>query len=124
MNDVNQLEQQLSDAKELTDRRNMALKLAGNREFKKLILEDYLVKEAARLIGAAGDANLNLQTRLDMTDMGRGCGHLKRYLSAIVTMGGTAENDIPDIEQALAEARAEEDIPSNVRNIADGGELV
>lgn len=124
MSEVAQFEQQLSDAKFLVERRDMALKLSGNREFKKLILQEYLVDEAARLIGGSGDPNLNRIQQEDMVQMAKACGHLKRYLSVIVTMGNTAANDIPEIEAELVNVRAEEDVdnsPSsnNVVSMAD-----
>ena len=118
MSEVAQLEKQLEDAKELSRRREMALRLAENRDFRELILDEYLVREAARCIQAAGDDKLTPQVRLDMVDMGKATGYLKRFLHAITTMGGTAENDIVPLEEAIAEARLEED-----RNAIDGGDL-
>lgn len=119
MNTVAQLEQQLQDAKYLVERRDMALKLSGNREFRKLILDDYLVTEAARLIGGSGDPNLTVQQRADMVEMAKATGHFKRFLSVIVTMGNTAANELPHIEEALGEERAE-DASAPI----DGGDLV
>ena len=118
MSEVAQLEKQLEDAKELSRRREMALRLAENRDFRELILDEYLIKEAARCIQAAGDDKLTPQIRVDMVDMGKATGYLKRFLHAITTMGGTAENDIVPLEEAIAEARLEED-----RNAVDGGDL-
>lgn len=118
MSEVAQLEKQLEDAKELSRRREMALRLAENRDFRELILDEYLVREAARCIQAAGDDKLTPQVRLDMVDMGKATGYLKRFLHAITTMGGTAENDIVPLEEAIADARLEED-----RNAIDGGDL-
>lgn len=118
MSEVAQLEKQLEDAKELSRRREMALRLAENRDFRELILDEYLIKEAARCIQAAGDDKLTPQIRADMVDMGKATGYLKRFLHAITTMGGTAENDIVPLEEAIAEARLEED-----RNAVDGGDL-
>lgn len=109
MSDLLQLEHQLEDAKILAARRLAALRLAENRDFRDLILEDYLVKEAARCIQAAGDDKLTPQQRADLVEMGKATGYLKRFLHAITTMGGTAENDIPALEEAIAEARLEED---------------
>jgi hypothetical protein len=109
MSNVAQFEQQLSDAKSLVERRDMALKLRNNREFKKLILDDYLVQEAARLVTAAGDPLLDEKKQRDCMEMAKGAGHLKRYLQVIITMGDTAADDIPQIEENLAELRAEND---------------
>ncbi len=122
MSDVSQLEQQLKDAKYLVERRDMALKLSGNREFRKLILDDYLVTEAARLIGGSGDPNLKPDQRADMVEMAKATGHLKRFLSVIVTMGNTAANDLPNIEEHLSEARTEDETGRTV--VLDGGDLI
>lgn len=118
MSELLQLEKQLEDAKTLALRREAALRLAENRDFRDLILDDYLVKEAARCIQASGDPLLDTKIREDMVEMAKATGYLKRFMLAITTMGGTAENDIPAIEEAIAEARLEED-----QNAIDGGDL-
>lgn len=108
------LEQQHEQAKELINRRNMALKLASNREFRLLILEGFVEKDAARLVAEAGDPALTPQQRADAFEMAKAGGHLKRYLSAAFQMGAVAERDMVDLEQALAEARADDDIEVDV----------
>lgn len=118
MSELLQLEKQLEDAKILAARREAALRLAENRDFRDLILDDYLVKEAARCIQASGDPLLDKQVREDMVEMGKATGYLKRFLHAITTMGGTAQDDIVPLEEAIAEARLEED-----QNALDGGDL-
>ncbi len=117
MSEVAQLEKQLEDAKELARRRQAALRLAENRDFRELILDDYLVKEAARCIQASGDPLLDDKVRRDMIEMAKATGFLKRFLSMITTMGGTAEADIVPLEEAIVEARQYENQP------LDGGDL-
>jgi hypothetical protein len=111
---VNGLENQLKDAKDLIDRRNMALKLASNREFRKLVLEGFCEKDAARLVSEAGDPALTPQQRADAFEMAKAGGHLKRYLSACFQMGAAAERDLEELEATLAEARVEEDAEADV----------
>jgi hypothetical protein len=106
---VNGLENQLENAKTLLERRNMALKLSSNREFRKLVLEGFCEKECARLVCESADPALGLQERADALAMAQAGGHLRRYLSACFQMGAVAERDIPEIEDALAQARAEAD---------------
>lgn len=106
---VNGLENQLEDAKGLVERRNMALKLSSNREFRKLVLEGFCEKECARLVSQSADPAMGLQERADALAMAQAGGHLRRYLSACFQMGAVAERDIIDLENALAEARAEAD---------------
>jgi precorrin-6B methylase 1 len=118
------LEQQLDDAKSLIERRNLALKLSSNREFRKLVLEGFCEKDCARFAAEAGDPALDVQQRADAMEMAKAGGHLKRYLSAAFMMGAAAERDVAELEEALAEARAEEDVEtSNDDNSDNGGEL-
>lgn len=107
MSQLQALEQQLKDAKELVARRDLALRLGQNRDFQKLILEDFIVTEAARLVGQSADPALDPHQRADALNMAQAAGHLKRYLSMMVRMGNTAEEDVPQIEAAIAEARSE-----------------
>lgn len=118
-NSVQALEGQLERNKELIDRRNLALRLSNNRDFKKLIIDDFCLKEAARLVGESADPALDQQQRMDALSMAQAGGHLRRFLSMAFQMGAVAERDISEIEEALAEARAEEDAPQGDDNIQD-----
>lgn len=109
MTDVTALEQQLDGAKKLLDFRRMALKLSQNREFKKLILEEFCVNEAARYVQNSANPALGAEERADSLGIAQASGHLKRWLSVTVQMGARAEHEILELEEALAEARAEED---------------
>ena len=109
MNDVTALEQQLSGAKSLVEQRKMALKLSQNREFKKLILEEFCVNECARYVQNSANPALGEQERADSLAIAQAAGHLKRWLSVQVQMGARAEHEILELEDALAQARAEAD---------------
>jgi hypothetical protein len=109
MNTVTALEQQLDGAKTLVEFRRMALKLAQNREFKKLILEEFCVNEAARYVQNSANPALGPDERADCLAIAQAAGHLKRWLSVQVQMGAKAESEIPELEDAIAEARLEED---------------
>jgi hypothetical protein len=108
MTNVIELEQHMENAKLLVDRRNMALRLANNPDFKKLILDGFCLHEAARYAQASADPALKVEERADALAMAQASGHLKRFLSVTVQMGAHSEHDMPNIEAALAEARAEE----------------
>jgi hypothetical protein len=105
MSDIQALEQGIKDAEELIGRRQMALKLSENREFRKLILEDYMVTEAARLVQLSADPVLAANERADALAMAQATGHLKRYLSMMIQMGYTAERELPQLQAALDETR-------------------
>jgi len=101
------LEQDIEGAEELVVRRNMALKLAANPEFRKLFNEEYFVTEAARLVQLSADPSLDLNQRADALNMAQATGHAKRYLSMIIQMGAHAERDLPEARATLDEMRAE-----------------
>lgn len=110
MNDeVKGLEQQMADIKVLMERRDLAVKLSSNRDFRKLILEDFCTVEAARLVHQSCDPALDPLMRADALNMAQAGGHLKRYLSMMIRMGDSAEKSIADLEDHLTQARAEED---------------
>lgn len=110
MTTVTALEQQLDGAKKLVEFRRMALKLAQNREFKKLILEEFCVNEAARYVQNSANPALGPDERADCLAIAQAAGHLKRWLSVQVQMGAKAEAEMPELEDAIAEARLEEDV--------------
>lgn len=109
MSEVTQLEHQLVAAKELVRRRNMALRLANIPEFKELILDDFMVKEAARYVHSSADPALKPEERSDALNMAQASGHLKRFLSVTVQMGAHAERELASLEEAIDEARSEGD---------------
>lgn len=104
---VQALENHLSATKEKVDQANLARKLAGNRDFRKLILEGFCRDDAARLVAESADPVLDVQQRADALAMAQAGGHLKRYLSMMIQQGMTAEREIGEIELELEEARAE-----------------
>jgi CHAT domain-containing protein len=103
------LNTQLTEMKAMAERGRMAERLASNREFKKLILEEFLVQETARMIHLSTDPRLSVQDRADALQMAQASGQLKRFLQMTMQMGETALNTIPDLEEALEDARAEEE---------------
>lgn len=108
MTEVEQLEQQRDDVRTLLDRREMATRLAKNRDFKLLIMEGFMRDEAARLVQMSSDPVLKEQERTDALNMAQATGHLKRFLQMIFTMASVAEREMPEIDQAIFEARTAE----------------
>ena len=106
---VAQLEQQKSNAKKLIAQRDLALKLRRNTEFRKLILEEYMVNEAARYAALSADPVLTPAQRADAIAMAQAPGHLKRWLSVLAAMGDTAEGEMDDLDLQIEEARIEEE---------------
>lgn len=104
---VDQLEQQKSDAKILIDRRQIALRLASNPDFRKLIMEGFCRDDAARYAQESGDPSLPADSRADALLMAQASGHLKRFLSVTIQMGAYHERTMPELDAALDEARNE-----------------
>ena len=108
MNTVTELEQQAKDLKEIIDRRDLALKLEKNREFRKLILEDFCTTECARYVQLSADPALSTENRADALALAQAAGHLRRFLSVVVRMGNQAEHELAQVNESLEEARREE----------------
>lgn len=107
--DILALEQGIKDSEHLLDRRQMAIKLYDNREFRKLFVEGYFTEEAARLVQLSADPALDTQQRADALNMAQATGHMKRYLSMMVQMGAHAERELPQLREALEQLRASSD---------------
>lgn len=108
MSQVNRLEEQLKDEKARVERRDAILRLSKNPDFRKLIVEDFMMRECARYAIESGDPSLEPAARADALAMAQAAGHLKRFLNVNITMGDTAERNIIDINQAIEDARIEE----------------
>ena len=108
MSAVQALEAQLKNAKELIARRDSALKLARNPEFKQLILDEFCVQECARYAQASADPSLDATARADSLALSQAAGHLRRWLQVINQMGQVADREVLQLEEAIEEARNEE----------------
>ena len=108
MSEVFALEKQLEDSKEAIARRELALKLYKNPEFKKLVLDEFCTTECARYAQLSADPSLGPTERADALAMAQAAGHLRRFLSVVVTMGNQAERLLPDLESQIEAARQEE----------------
>lgn len=123
MSQVNQLEQQRRDNEEMIAKRDLALKLSTNREFKKLILDGFLVEDCARYAQLSADPSLNAEQRADALGLAQAAGHLKRYLSVVVQMGHRGEAENIKLDEAINEARLEEEAEAALDNQPEAGEL-
>jgi hypothetical protein len=108
MSEVYALEKQLADSRALIEKRELALRLYNNSDFKELIIDGFCTKDCARYAQSSADPALGANERADALGLAQAAGHLRRYLSVIVSMGNQAESQIPNIEQSILEARQEE----------------
>ena len=108
MSDVLALEKQLNNAKELVAKRELALKLSENPEFRKLILDEFCVQECARYAQMSADPGLGPVERADALALAQAAGHHSRLLTITIQMGYTALNTLTDLETEIEIARQEE----------------
>lgn len=106
MSEINDLIEGIKTAEELISRRQMALRLSENPDFKELFLKGFFMEEAARLVQLSGDPSLTLEQRADALEMAKATGHAKRFLSMTAQMGAHAERELPQMEETLAELRS------------------
>lgn len=108
MSQVSELEQQKKDFTEALELRKMAMRLANNRDFKKLILEEFAVVECARYAQNSANPQLSADERSDCLAIAQAAGHLRRWLSVVTQMGAHAEREMDNLDLALDAARSEE----------------
>lgn len=106
-NDIHEIELSIEAAKEMVARGELAVKLANNSAFKKLVLDGYFVDEAARLVHLFSDPNLNDEQRAMVERDLIGIGAFKRYLQTVRQIGQMAEREISDAEYELEGLRME-----------------
>lgn len=108
-NEIHEIEMSIEAAKEMVVRGEMAMKLANNPAFKKIVLDGYFVDEAARLAHLYSDPNLSAEQREMVRNDLIGIGAFKRYLQTLTQLGQMASREIADAEFELDALRAEED---------------
>ena len=79
---VSALEQQLKGAKALVARRDSALKLSENRDFRKVIMDEFCGSEAARYVQASADPALDAAARADFAAVQDFALRTRRWLAA------------------------------------------
>lgn len=107
MTEIENIQSQIKDLKELVATKDLALKLEKNADFQKLILDEFCEKECARFARMSGDPALSKENREDALALAQAAGHLRRWLSKTVTMGLQAEGDIVDAEETIVELMTE-----------------
>lgn len=106
--DIQDTERQIETAGEIVARREMALRLSENRDFRKLFIEGWLLVDAARLVQMSTDTRLPADIRESALEEAKATGYMKRFLSDIVQIGWTQEQKLPELHSLLAELRAED----------------
>jgi hypothetical protein len=111
---VQQLETQRESIQQAIEMRQAVQRLTQNADFRKVINEQFMVKECARYAQASADPALTERNQKDALAIAQASGHLKRYLSVLIQMGNAAENELEAINNALDDARAETANPDSL----------
>jgi hypothetical protein len=106
---ISALERQLKQGEDQMELRAAAQRLYKNRDFRKLIVECFMRDEAARYVQASCDPALDERSRADALAIAQASGHLKRFLSVVITMGNHAEDQVQALNFELDEARGVEE---------------
>lgn len=109
MSQVEALENQISDNKTLIKKHEMLQRLLKNRDFKELILKEFMVEEAAIYVQNSANPALDEQGRADCLALAQASGHLKRWMVVLQQKAVVAMRELDSLEQEIVYARAEED---------------
>ena len=107
MNLIEQLEHSVQEFKKLTELDNALERLMQNRDFKNVILDGYLEREAVRLVHLKSDPAMDspaAQTSILKQIDAIGC--FADYLREIQRQGSLGTKGIGDAEEVLEELRA------------------
>lgn len=107
---VEALENQISDNKGLIKKHEMLQRLLKNRDFKELILKEFMVEEAALYVQNSANPALSKEAREDSLLLAQASGHLKRWMVVLQQRAMVAMRELDSLEQEVIYARAEEDM--------------
>lgn len=100
------LEKSLKDNKEAVKFAEDLRKLVANPLFRKLIIEEFTIREAARYVQESGDPLCTAEQRADALALAQAGGHLKRWIEINLRMGDVAVSTIEALELELDDVRA------------------
>lgn len=108
-NDVQELELSIKDAKKMVDLGNALERLLKNRDFKKVVQEEYLEQEAIRLVHLKGDGNMQSEQAQRAIDRDiSAISAFRQFLDMVFAKADHAREAIAECEEALDEIRAED----------------
>jgi hypothetical protein len=105
--ELQDLEDNINDAKHFIDIKESTIKLFKNKEFKKVVLEYYFKEEAARLVMAKA-TSLTTEQQLLIDNMIYGIGALSNFFDSVLTRGMQAEQALQDDEDARTQILQED----------------
>ena len=106
---IEQIELNIEDAKQIVSRKRAVESLLKNASFKKVITEGYFKEEASRLVLLKADMNYQTEESQKQIDNSIiAIGYLRQYLSSLIQLGTMAENSIASDEATLEELHSEQ----------------
>ncbi len=108
--DMKQLEMNIDDAKEMVELYGCLTRLKENKDFDRLISENFLKKEAYRVVGAKAEISvlMNEVTEKMMENIITSIGGLRQYFLKIQMQGRQAAIDIAADQETQAELLTEQ----------------
>lgn len=106
--DIDQVELSIEEARKKVERREAALRLAENSDFKELVLDGYCKDEAVRLVNTLNETGFE-ESQVDINRMLASISDFNRYMRHIVREGRIAKEAIIDHEITLDDLRAEQE---------------
>ena len=105
---IEQLEHSIQEFKKLADLDNALGRLMQNRDFKKVILDGYLDREAVRLVHLKSDPAMDYPAaQASILKQIDAIGCFNGYLNEIRRQGSLGTKGIGEAEETLEELRAE-----------------
>ena len=108
MNDLEHVDIQIATAEKLILLRDNFYRLSENKHFKEIITNEYFKEEAARLVMAKSNTNLDEKQQRSIDNMIAGIGSLSNFFDMIVRRGNEMEVSLKEFEQTREEILAEE----------------
>lgn len=81
-------------------------RLKNNPDFKKVFLDEFLVKEAARYIRVSTDPSLTPEARADAVGTAQSAGYVGRYMHKITNLHNYAKSSIHELKEHIEELRS------------------
>lgn len=107
---IHEIEMNITEAKKLVALGNCLDRLLSNRDFKKVIREEYLEKEAVRLVHLKGDPNMQSpESQAAIVRQMDAIGSFTGFLRKLEQQSYLAQKAIEDGEETLDSLRAEEE---------------
>ncbi len=105
---IKHVELSLTEAKRIASLAEAIKRLETNKDFKRVIFDEYFTNEAQRLVFLTADTNVDEKTANAVWGDIRAIGALRQFLLNRKVMGEMAQKEIKDFNETLDELRAEE----------------